>query len=361
MFQLLLVGSLLSPLLAARDAQACGGFFHEPGVLAESQSFEAIFEAGDGQVRADYRVLYQGDAADFGWVLPFPGAFVSLADGSSTAFDALREGTAPDEDLEAPREPACGNSKGLRNDAGGLTDTGGAEVVAEGFTGTYDYVVLEADSAQALVDWLEEHGWDLGGTTSAVDGYVADGVWRFLAIALGVTDGEEQTASRELPPISLVYEGDSLIYPARMARSGLTTATHTTLYVKGDQRARISAGWTESDVDLLWDDGEDPDYLRYSAWPEALAELGGDGTFGVVYADEWEGGWVTRFETIADPEFYESDVSFALDAGTDAPVHTLISNRGGCNAPEGVALIWLGPGLWFLALRRRRSTAGSRR
>lgn len=355
MFQLFVVGSLLNPLWGARDARACGGFFHEPGVLAESQSFEAIFEAGDGQVRADYRVLYSGDAADFGWVLPFPGAFVSLADGSSSAFDALRDGTAPDEDLVEPREPVCGNSKGLRNDAGGLGDTGaGVDVVAEGFTGSYDYVVLEADSAQALVDWLESRGWDLGGTTSAVDGYVADGVWRFLAIELAVADGEEQTDARELPPISLVYEGDSLIYPARMARSGLTTATHTTLYVKGDQRARISAGWTESDVELIWDDGEDPDYLRYSAWPEALAELGGDGSFGVIYAGEWEDGWITRFETIADPEFYDNDVTFLLDAGTDATVRTLISNRSGCNAPEGAALLWLGPGLCFLGLRRRR-------
>jgi Uncharacterized protein conserved in bacteria (DUF2330) len=356
MFQLLLVGALLNPLFVANEAQACGGFYHEPGLLAESQSFEAIFEAGDGQVRADYRVLYSGDAADFGWVLPFPGAFVSLADGSSAAFDDLREGTAPDEDLVEPREPACRNDKGLANDGGGFGDTGSAvEVVGEGFTGTYDYLVLEADSADALVDWLEERGWDLGESATAVDAYVADGVWRFLAIELAVTEGEEQTSSRELPPISLVYEGDSLIYPARMARSGLTSSTHTTLYVKGDQRARISAGWTEIDVDLLWDDGEDPDYMRYSAWPEALAELGGEGSFGVVYAGEWEDGWLTRFETVADPEFYDNDVTFLLDAGTDATVHTLISNRGGCNAPEGAALLWLGPGLWFLGRRRQRS------
>ena len=37
----------------------------------------------------------------------------------------------------------------------------GVTVVGEGFTGTYDYVVVEATDAHALTDWAAGAGWSL--------------------------------------------------------------------------------------------------------------------------------------------------------------------------------------------------------
>jgi hypothetical protein len=345
---------LLAAMLGPRPAQACGAFFHPPEALAESRSFEVLFEQREGEVQVDWRVIYQGDAEAFGWVVPFAGSFASLEDGDPALFDSLRALTDPQEDLEEVEPSGCADAKGgdgLNFDTGGGR---GVEVVAQGFTGTYAYAVLEATDAAALEGWLEEHGWELGEASEAAAAYVAEGGWQFLALSLAV-EGSAETQGRELPPVRLVYQGDALVWPARMAGAGMAAPTHTTLYVQGDQRASIAAGWGEAEVALVWDDGESPEYMRFEAWPEALEELGEDASFGVVWSGAREGGWLTRFETLAPASAYQAaDVTFALDGGTDAAVHTLLSNRGGCAAPEGAAWVWLAPGLGLLAARRRR-------
>ena len=43
----------------------------------------------------EYRVLAQGDATNFGWIIPIPGAFVELLEDDAANFEELRELTAP--------------------------------------------------------------------------------------------------------------------------------------------------------------------------------------------------------------------------------------------------------------------------
>lgn len=336
-------------LLASAPALPCGGFFHAPGDMAEQRTFQAIFEPGDGQVRVDYRVIYQGAAQDFGWVLPIPGAFLSLGDGEVEDFEALAAATDPELDLKEARDSGCmgGGSK----DGGGLGDsgTGGTvEVVAQGFTGTYQYTVLEASGSQALLDWLSTHGWDVDASAEGIEAYVNEGGWQFVALALqaGHDEATDEDAFK-LPPITLEYQGDRLAWPARLARYGMEGVVHTVLYVRGDQRARISGGWSEVAVPSLWDQGEDPDYMVNEAWPERLYEIGADQGFATVFAGPYEEGWVTRFEHRAPAEAFTADVDFAVDAGTEE-LHTVISNRGGCNKPAGAALLLVLPALGLL-------------
>jgi len=359
-WSLIALSGLAACALLLRPAQACGGFFHKPGELAEQRTFEAIFTPGPGQVQVDYKVIYAGAAADFGWVLPIPGAFLDLQD-SQADFDGLRAETKADEDLKEIRHTGCGGA----DKSGGLGDTGttGVDVVAQGFTGTYAYMVLEATDTTALTDWLTGHGWELGTSVDGLQAYIDDGGYQFVAVALQ-SDHEATSDDEafELPGIAISYEGARVEWPARMARYGMQGLTHTVLYVRGQQRARITAGWTEVELPSVWDQGEEPDYMRYSAWPETLASIGQDQGFATVFAGpvdpsvigiDSDAGWVTRFETLSMPEVHTADVVFGLDGGTDE-MRTVISNRGGCNRPAG-ALFFLLPGVGLVALRRRRS------
>ncbi|MFZ5477637.1 MAG: DUF2330 domain-containing protein [Myxococcota bacterium] len=335
-------------------ALPCGGFVAPPAGSARSDTQEAIFTPGADSVRVDYRVLYDGDTETFGWIIPVPGAFVSLADGDSDDFSEIRDATMPLEDMEERERGCAPATKG-----GDLSDSGGVDVVATGFTGTYAYTALDATSSDALLAWLSDNGFDVGPNGPAIDAYVAEGGWQFVAISLtkeveatvADTGGELQY---EVPPVSIVYEGTRVVYPARMGAGSTTSTMHTIVYVKGDQRAHVS-GWGEEEIVEVRDAGEDPGYVSGELWYSALAGVGSEMKFGVIFAGvagagEGDGEWVTRFETLAPPDVMDADATFTLDGGT-AEMRTLVTNKGeGCGGSEA-ALFLLAPGL---LLRRRR-------
>lgn len=341
--------ALLSP------AWACGGMFGPPDSMALSHTQEAIFSRGDGEVQVDYRVLYNGDTTDFGWVIPIPGDFVSLKDTPDGTFDDLREATRPLEDLVNVSAGGCMGDAALK---GGDADTAGLdgerdlypgiEVVGSGFTGTYAYTVLDAISADALLLWLEDNGLSVGPSGPTIEEYVAEGGWQWIAVKLETTTTDAQE-TQKLPGVSIRYVGDRMVFPARMAQTSMAEEIHTIVYVKGDEAARASAGWTSAVLDRVYDEGESGNYLLYEAYPELLREGGARHEFQAIYAGEMDGTWVTRFEVLAEPENLTVDADFALDAGIN-PFHLVITNHaGGCAGAMG----WLAPGL-LLGLKRRR-------
>jgi len=342
--------TLVTLYALAEAAHACGALFVPPGEIAISNTQEAILQAAsDDTVRVAYRILAERDASDFGWVIPIPGPFVDLADGDEDDFTRLRAATAPEEDLADDGGLACGPvAKDGRNE--GLRQ-GGVDVVAEGFTGTYAFAALDASSTDALLDWLADHDYAVGTAGPLLDAYVADGGWQFVAIRLEATAAPEYGAEA-LPPVEVAWEGRELVYPARITASSTDPTQHTILYVRGDESASIVGdGWSSVDVPEVWDAGEDPAYMRYEAWPERLRELGEANRFGRVFSGRVDGDWVTRLETLAPTENYEvGDITLAFD-GDAVAQRTVISNRRGCAAPEGAALLVLPLGAILLSRR----------
>lgn len=349
--------ALSALLLAPTPALACAGFFHEDGALAESSYEEAIFQKGDGWVEVQYKVNLEVDASDFGWIIPIPGEFQSFGDGDSALFTNLFNTTAPELDLE---EVESGGGCLDASKGGVLTDSanstaGGITVVYQGSTPSYDYSVLAADSSDAMLAWLTENGWNPGESSAALEDYVNEGGYQFVAVKTHI-DPVTETVQTTLPPAKIRYSGDQIRYPARMGRYAQAEVLSSIVYVLGDQRARISGGWDQVEVPEIADEGEDPDYVHYTMYPETIAGIGRDGGYALTYAGAYKDGWVTRFETTAPREINSVDVEFAVDEGTDSPLHLVLSNT----APAGCTTSGGARGLGMLALlgllhRRRRS------
>ena len=332
-------------------AWPCGGMFHAKGTLAESPAQEVIFRAGDGWSEVDYRVEYEGDAADFGWVIPIPGAFVSLKEADAALFDTYRACTQPVVQYVGDDEEGsgCSCAGGSKNDAGGLSDSGrDVTVVAEGFAGDYEYTVLEATSTTGLVSWLDEHGWSTVGADDALDAYVAAGGFQFVSIALTPTVSETPKQGRELPPVRIRYEGSDLRYPAMMARVAMELSEiRTRIFVEGEERATVS-GWNAEEVGTL----HAPDgYGADEAFDDRLRELGGEHAgFGIVAATTCvDDTLVTRFESLTAPSAHTVDATFAIDGGTTG-LQTTIE----VDSADGIDTGWLFVPLLGLAWKRRR-------
>lgn len=341
------------------DAAACAGFVHGAEELAESSWQEAIFERIEGGVQVEYEVDLLVDTADFGWVIPIPGAFRSAADGDAGRFEALYAETGAELDLEEVESRGCAATDlGMNSKSGGLSDSaGGVEEIYSGSTPTYDVTVVAADDPAALDAWLGEHGWEIGAASASIAEYVQEGGWQFVAVSLRL-DAVEGATGLELPPLRLQYDGDRMVFPSRMGRYAEVDEIRTMVYVVGDQRARVSGGWGQEDLSEVRDEGESPGYMEYSAYPEAVQRAGSDGKLALTWAgpaDAAGGAWVSRFELDAPTSMHTVDAAFALDAGTE-PLRLVISNRaaGGCGAGGEGALL-LVPALLYGARRGRRA------
>jgi hypothetical protein len=346
---------LLLTILQA--AYPCAGLFHEEGQLAESDAQHAIFTQNSSTTTVEYLVQYSGTAEDFGWVIPIFGTFQSLGDGSSARFNDLLSMTQPkvvwdygaEEGL--PPESGCscrkdGFSKAVSGDF--LSDTGGSsvDVITEGFTGTYEYSVLDADDGEALSAWLEDNGWSIGTTGPSLDSYAQeDGVY-FVAIGL---QNEDSVHEGYLPPLEITYEGNDLRYPSIMGRYADVEEMRTIVFLEGPQKATVS-GWTSVFEEALYGSLSDSPEEVFRNW---LLENGGlTPRFGLVTALLNGTTWVTRYESISYPEANTIDATFAFDGGDDL------------NADSGMVHIYLSDQEqgWFLftflcigAYSRRRS------
>ena len=80
--------------LTTTDAYACGGFFCNVANPVDQAGEEILFAVDGTDVTAHIRIMYQGDAADFSWVLPVP-SLPTFGVGSDTVFDALKRQTDP--------------------------------------------------------------------------------------------------------------------------------------------------------------------------------------------------------------------------------------------------------------------------
>src|SRR5687768_12918754 len=216
------MGPLL--LLGTSVAWPCAGISHEEGVLAESDAAEVLFEVVPGQVAVSYAVRYTGDAPDMGWVIPVPSTPRSVEDGDAERIELLRDASQPivewieEDDSSGGGGCGCGATSkyGL---AGSVGDRGNdVTVVAEGFTGTYDYVAIAADEVADLEAWFADNGWT-GLATEDLDHYVASGS-TFVALRVVPDTAETPVEGRELPPVRITYDGDAMMFPAVMALHG---------------------------------------------------------------------------------------------------------------------------------------------
>jgi len=341
-------------------AYPCASLSHKSGSLAESDAGEAIFSLDGDESVVEYQVTYTGDATDFGWIIPIPSEFVSLEDGDAARFDALRDVSQPQVDFYFWDGDDSGGGgcfcagKGSDN-VKGFSDTGSGgdqlavEIVAEGFTGSYDYTVVNSDSPSDLTTWLDENGWDAGYDADTISGYAEDG-FSFALITITPTENETPEEGRSLPPVKLRMSGSQMIFPARMASTASTNTQRTILYVLGDSTAAVTDGWAQTSFDYI--DGTINDDDPSTLYDNALWEITGDtAAYALVYSSEVESQWLTRFETWASRSVHTADVTIEFtDSQEDTQTRVEMHEDGGVET--GLAWMFL-PLLSGWAIRRR--------
>ncbi|HJZ89159.1 MAG TPA: DUF2330 domain-containing protein [Polyangia bacterium] len=239
----LLLGGLATLLCASqlRDAAACGCFTPpDPSVPVVQAGERIVFAMQNGEVVAHIQIQYQGDASEFGWLLPLP-SLPTLELGTDELFNQLTSQTQPKYRLTRKYEGNClfqsgrgfgGSSSGPPSPGGEDAGGGGGPLVVQGAIGPYDYAVLHADSKDPMLQWLSDnHYFVPAGTDATVGPYIHTGAY-FLALKL-----RSGQSTGDLQPVVVRYPSDLPMIPIVLTSVGAKPHMGIQVWMLGAGRA----------------------------------------------------------------------------------------------------------------------------
>lgn len=348
---------MLSLLLASSVAWPCAGLFTDSSEIASSDAQEVILRLGEDTTEIEYNVRYEGDAEDFGWIIPISGAFVELAEADAALFDEYRSLTAPwYTELGGGEGGGCGcsdsaKSGGLENRADTASDFG--LELASGFSGSYEYTVLDGANTAAVLAWLDDNGWDAGEQSEALSIYSLYD-FDFVAIKLVPDSPVTGGGGRLLEPVRITTEGQDLHFPAIMSYYGMLDSYRTTVWIEGEGRAVPVEGNKWTAVDFGTRPATDLSLSPVEQFDQMLYDLGGaDKVYAVTWAGESASGtFLTRFDSNTARETNDADPRWEIGKSTDTTRAEITA--GEADSGSAAALVGLLPLLGLGWARRRQ-------
>jgi hypothetical protein len=278
--------SALALVAIPRPAEACGGFFCSFAPV-EQTGERIVFGVEPGKVTAHIQIDYQGEAEDFGWVVPV-SVVPDFDVGPMALFQVLDGATAPSWYLQwtYEDESACGfwefDQVAGAADGAATSDASapesGVSIVFEEEVGPYNAKVLDAESADALLQWLEDHDFDLApGSKPLIDHYLAIDM---LFVAVKLTRDAE---AGEIQPLVLEMATDTPCVPLVLTRVAAAPDMPIRTWILGDHRA-VPMNWFEVAVNEA-----KIDWFGYGANYEEVARLAVDEAAGHGFITEYAG------------------------------------------------------------------------
>jgi hypothetical protein len=253
-----LVAGVIASLAHMPEAKACGGCFAAPPkpsqIATVITDHKMIFRVTPQATTLYDEIEYQGNPADFAWVLPIQGQ-VTVGLSSDVLFSSLDSATQTT--IVAPNLPQCPtcpcSSSGGGFAAPGVdeaADAGAVIVLSQAVVGPYETVQLQSSDPNALITWLTMHGYAIPANIQPIiDAYVTEG---FDFLALRLVPGAGVQAMR---PVRVTSPGAGLSLPLRMVAAGTGATVGITLWVVADGRYEPAnfPSFTIDPSTLVWD------------------------------------------------------------------------------------------------------------
>jgi len=337
----------LPPILACGVASPSG----KPVVNAD-QTVITIWDAKTKTQHFIRQASFKSEADDFGFLAPTPSE-PELAEAGDEAFPFLLKLTEPEKRV-IPRPSSglgcgCGGSMPLPATASAVT------VVSEKLVAGFHAAVLEADSADALVNWLKEHGYANSPEIKVwAEPYVQAG-WKITALKVAKPEGDH--AKRvNASALRMTFKTDRPLFPYREPDS------------RGSAKA-LGADKRLLRIYFLADgryQGELTKENRWTgtvAWSGKLSSADRKKSLDLLKLPESTGPaefWLTEFEDEWPYQIAPADLYFALDADQSSMKREPITEYASVASPvDAMACTLLAIVIAMPLYRRFRCGAGS--
>ena len=268
---------------------ADGGMFPQLAGSAESADQRAIVAFDDGHQTLILQTAYEGDPAEFAWVIPVPDLLGSgdISTVSATIFDDLYLLTEPSAYgyYGYNAQFLIGCSSGSEPDEFRTVRVWDTLQVDD-----YEVAILSAGQSADLSDWLAANGYAFpDGHDNELDYYV-DKSWFFVAVKMNPAverppnmGGDYGEGTQEMKPLALSFDTAEPVYPLRISAVSSKDEVEVLVYVVSRHRMAASSYHTE-EVRLTspFEGGDFPAYYE-EQFRVSLAGTGADSVL-VEYA-----------------------------------------------------------------------------
>ncbi|TSC95950.1 MAG: hypothetical protein Athens101410_274 [Parcubacteria group bacterium Athens1014_10] len=198
---------MLSPFLTKAD----GGFFPSPNYYVYETEQKAVIFHEKGVETLIISTAFQGNAKDFGWVIPVPNR-PDVDKSSDELFTSLANLTAPTGGYY-PQEIGFGLTDSVKAPGVDIIETKKVEY--------YDVTVLKASESNSLVDWLKKNNYQFPEEAAYLfDDYIKNN-WYFVAVRIDASNIgsniEQQLKTGHAVPIKLVFKSKNIVYPMKIS------------------------------------------------------------------------------------------------------------------------------------------------
>jgi hypothetical protein len=302
---LLLLPRSSSPAPACCPAPPAG----KPVVNAD-QTVIILWDAATKTEHFIRQASFKSDADDFGFLVPSPTQ-PELNESGNDAFPYLRKLTEP-EVKKVPRPkggPGCGCGAAAPQMAGNARALPEVRVLEEKLVAGFKAVVLEADSANALVTWLKDHDYAFSPQIEAWAKPYVEAQWKITALKVAKSKEEKQDKTVAASALRMTFKTDRPLFPYREPDSKSAAdalGAHQRLlriYFLADARYQgeltKDTAWTGK---IAWADKLSADDRKKALELLKLPETTGP--------EEW---WLTEFEDQWPYSVAPADVYFSRD------------------------------------------------
>ena len=211
--------------LSVEEAPACcpAAPFNVPVVNAD-QTVIIIWDAANKTQHFIRKASFKSDSDDFGFIIPSPSQ-PALEESGNDAFPYLFKVTEP-EVIQKSRPGGgfgcgCGARSTDKDKSMDKSKDKAAEVppkvnvIEEKLVAGFNAVVLEARSAEALVDWLKEKGYANSPEIQAWAKPYVEAGWKFTALKVAKDKTATESKSVTAAALRLTFKTDHPLFPYR--------------------------------------------------------------------------------------------------------------------------------------------------
>jgi hypothetical protein len=209
------------------------------------------FDAGRKEESFTVQPRFEGNAADFGMVIPIPSR-PKLDEMPRDFFSELAVFTIL-EPMDMSKYKS--RARGGRGGAGGRRAGGdipeppppsSVRVLEAGVVGSLDYKIISAEDANDLFDWLKSNNYSYSGDQSTLDFYIQK-KWLFTTMKIDpkqMKTRPDGTYEGQITPTRFTFQSDRIIYPLKITQLSVKTSTEALFYIQTADKVDLPGAMT---------------------------------------------------------------------------------------------------------------------
>jgi hypothetical protein len=208
-FKVIALLALIMPQVTMAD----GMLIMPPDYWVQETAQKAVIFYDGGVETMVVSITFQGDAENFGWVIPTP-SLPTVAKGSGDLFTSLDEMTRVyygyDDNMVYDYAPVSGTGEKQVT----VIDTQQIEY--------YEVTTLSATDKNALTEWLNNNGYSYPESAGYIlNSYIENG-WYFVAMKIDAKSLQSDSVTQRLKtghsvPVAVSFETKNLVYPLKIS------------------------------------------------------------------------------------------------------------------------------------------------